>query len=59
MRLLLDTHVWVRWLSEEQPLGRDVIQAIEQAEYLAVSAISCLQEAQPVKREDSRPKKLD
>jgi PIN domain nuclease of toxin-antitoxin system len=41
MRLLLDTHIWVRWLSEDQPLGRSVIDKIEQADYLAVSAISC------------------
>jgi len=49
MRLLLDTHIWVRWLSEDQLLGRDVIQAIEQAEYLAVSAISCWEVAYLVK----------
>ena len=49
MRLLLDTHVWVRWLSEDQPLGHTVIDAIEKADYLAVSAISCWEVAYLVK----------
>jgi len=38
MRLLLDTHIWVRWLSGDQPLGVGVTDIIEQADYLAVSA---------------------
>lgn len=49
MRLLLDTHIWVRWLSEDQPLGDAVIDMIEQADYLAVSAISCWEVAYLVK----------
>ncbi len=49
MRLLLDTHIWVRWLSEDQPLGCSVIDKIEQADYLAVSAISCWEVAYLVK----------
>ncbi|MFU8780642.1 MAG: type II toxin-antitoxin system VapC family toxin [Kiritimatiellia bacterium] len=49
MRLLLDTHIWVRWLSEDQPLGRSVIDQIEQADYLAVSAISCWEVAYLIK----------
>lgn len=49
MRLLLDTHVWVRWFSEEQPLGRCLLDAVEEAEYLAVSAISCWEVAYLVK----------
>jgi len=49
MRLLLDTHMWVRWLSNDQPLGLDVIDVIEQSDYLAVSAISCWEVAYLVK----------
>jgi len=49
MRVLLDTHMWVRWLSDDQPLGSDVIDVIEQSDYLAVSAISCWEVAYLVK----------
>ena len=49
MRLLLDTHIWVRWISKDQPLGRELVDVIEQADYLAVSAISCWELAYLVK----------
>ncbi len=49
MRVLLDTHMWIRWLSDDQPLGSDVIDVIEQSDYLAVSAISCWEVAYLVK----------
>jgi len=40
--ILLDTHVWVRWLDPDaMPLPRGVIERIETADRLAVSAISC------------------
>lgn len=40
--ILLDTHVWVRWLDPDaMPLPRGVIERIETADQLAVSAISC------------------
>lgn len=40
--ILLDTHVWVRWLAPaSRPLSDDVLASIELADRLAVSAISC------------------
>lgn len=40
--ILLDTHVWVRWLDPDaKPLPRSLIDPIETASQLAVSAISC------------------
>ena len=40
--ILLDTHVWVRWLAPaSRPLGGDVLAVIDAADGLAVSAISC------------------
>ncbi len=41
MNLLLDTHIWLRWLSPDQPLNPEVRALIEGAHQLAVSAISC------------------
>lgn len=38
----LDTHVWVRWVDPEaNPLSPDIIDCIETAEKLAVSAVTC------------------
>ena len=40
--ILLDTHVWVRWLAPAaRPLPDHVLAAIDAADSLAVSAISC------------------
>lgn len=40
--ILLDTHVWVRWLDPEvNPLPARIQTHIEAADQLAVSAISC------------------
>lgn len=40
--MLLDTHVWVRWLAPAaRPLPGHVLEAIDAADSLAVSAISC------------------
>ena len=50
MKLLLDTHIWVRWLSSDQPLPEDLIRQIEEAEQLAVSAISCWEVAYLAKK---------
>jgi PIN domain nuclease of toxin-antitoxin system len=41
MKLLLDPHIWIRWLSSAQPLDDKLISSIEEAERLAVSAVSC------------------
>lgn len=39
--MLMDTHVWVRWLLPNDPLPKNIIAFIELAESLAVSSISC------------------
>lgn len=40
--ILLDTHVWVRWLDPQQkPLTPNQIDVIETADQVAVSAITC------------------
>lgn len=40
--ILLDTHVWVRWLAPvSRPLPAATLQVLETDEPLAVSAISC------------------
>lgn len=39
--ILLDTHIWIWWLGESTRLGDAQRAAIEQADELCVSAISC------------------
>ncbi len=40
--ILLDTHVWVRWLDPQQnPLASNLVDVIETADQVAVSAITC------------------
>lgn len=40
--ILLDTHIWVRWVDPEaNPLPPAIIQHIETADRLAVSAVTC------------------
>lgn len=39
--ILLDTHVWVRWLVPVDALPAPLVRRIEGAERVAVSAISC------------------
>lgn len=50
MNLILDTHVWVRWLSSDQPLDTRIINLIEDAENLAVSSVSCWEVAYLAKK---------
>lgn len=50
MNLVLDTHIWVRWLSSDQPLDDKTINLIENSERLAVSAVSCWEIAYLAKR---------
>ncbi|MDY6823461.1 MAG: type II toxin-antitoxin system VapC family toxin [Thermodesulfobacteriota bacterium] len=38
--ILLDTHIWVRWLISED-IGSELIELIENAEEACVSSISC------------------
>jgi PIN domain nuclease of toxin-antitoxin system len=39
--ILLDTHIWLRWLLATEPLPIRLVEQIEQAETATVSAISC------------------
>jgi len=39
--ILLDTHIWVRWLVPAHPLPAALVERIEDADRGAVSAISC------------------
>ncbi|CAK8713476.1 Ribonuclease VapC [Candidatus Electronema halotolerans] len=39
--ILMDTHIWLRWLLPDDPLPQNLIDLIETADALAVSAISC------------------
>lgn len=40
--ILLDTHVWVRWVDPQaNPLSPGILDCIETAEELAVSAVTC------------------
>jgi len=39
--ILLDTHIWIRWLMPTEPLPRRMVEQIEQAETTTISAISC------------------
>jgi PIN domain nuclease of toxin-antitoxin system len=49
--ILLDTHVWVRWVDPQaNPLSPGIIDCIETAEQLAVSAVTCWEVAWLVRR---------
>lgn len=40
--IVLDTHIWVRWLdASSNPLPAGIVERIEMADALAVSAVSC------------------
>lgn len=40
--ILIDTHVWLRWIApQEQPLPAQIVAHLEEADDVAVSAISC------------------
>lgn len=48
--IILDTHIWLRWLSVDEPLPATLVKKIEQAPDLSVSAISCWEVAYLAKR---------
>lgn len=50
MNLLLDTHIWLRWLSSDQPLSETLRALLEDADQLAVSAVSCWEVAYLAKK---------
>lgn len=39
--ILLDTHIWLRWLLPPEPLPARLIAQIEQTDNVMISAISC------------------
>jgi PIN domain nuclease of toxin-antitoxin system len=43
--IVLDTHVWLWWVSEPNLLGKDASREIKRADRIGVSAISCLEVA--------------
>ncbi len=49
--ILLDTHVWVRWVDPQaNPLSPEIIDCIETAGQLAISAVTCWEVAWLVQR---------
>ena len=52
--IVLDTHVWVRWLvapsAQADPLPRALLDTIDTAEQVCVSVVSCWEVAMLVKR---------
>lgn len=49
--VLLDTHIWIWWLNNEQcKLSATQLETIECAEQVAVSIVSCFEIAQIVKK---------
>ncbi len=42
--LVLDTHIWIWWINQTpKRLPAKIVKLIEQADHLAVSAISCFE----------------
>lgn len=39
--ILLDTHIWLRWLLPTEPLPIKLLTYIEQAETVSISTMSC------------------
>lgn len=39
--ILLDTHIWIRWILNDDPLPGNLLDLINTTEKLAVSSISC------------------
>lgn len=49
--ILLDTHVWIRWLLPNEPLPASLVTQIEEAEQVAISSISCWEATMLAKRQ--------
>lgn len=47
--LVLDTHVWIYW-QNKQPLPNKLLEAKQTADKLAISAISCWELAQLIRK---------
>lgn len=39
--ILIDTHIWLRWILPGEPLPRKLLELVNSSESLAVSSISC------------------
>ena len=39
--MLLDTHIWIRWLLPTDPLSKNILKIIEEEKIIQISAISC------------------
>ena len=39
--ILMDTHIWLRWILPNEPLPQHIVKLINTSESLAVSSISC------------------
>jgi len=48
--ILLDTHIWLRWLLPTEPLPKQLVAHIEQAKAVWVSAMSCWEVVMLVRR---------
>ena len=49
--IVLDTHIWLRWIIEgEKNIPKGIAEAIQSEDRVAVSAISCFEVAQLLKR---------
>lgn len=47
--LVLDTHIWIYW-QNKQPLPNKLLEAKQTADKLAISAISCWELAQLIRK---------
>jgi len=50
MRIVLDTHAWVRWIAETESLAPAILASISTASDVLVSSISCWEVAYLTKR---------
>lgn len=49
--ILLDTHIWVRWIEPDtDPLSMAICRMIDSSDHVAVSAVSCWEVAYLAKR---------
>jgi PIN domain nuclease of toxin-antitoxin system len=49
--VVLDTHIWIWWLNNNEQLSKQAINYIETAPRVLVSVVSCFEIAQLVKRQ--------
>lgn len=49
--ILLDTHIWIRWLLPTDPLPPSLVEQIEKADSVVISSISCWEATMLEKRQ--------